>query len=494
MKNEDKIKKIDLVIKKLNDIISDKIINKDYIGALSVIAASASLQNDANQRYVDDFLEKSIVKLSNIMIRVPKCYNSNKNTVLFYDGFGLDLRGMAITYTRAIVKAGFKLIYVIPKGRINNIPHIVKELKGYDVIIEQINTRSYRDGIDALNNIFKANRPQTAFFYTTPEDVIGALVFAAYKGKVNRIQIDLTDHAFWLGRDSVDFAVECREMGASIAVHERRFNKNQIKRLDILTYINRDRDEESLPFDINKERYIFSGGSLYKTFGDKELLYYKTVRHILSHYKDIYFLYAGFGDASEIIRLSTDFPGRVYIVPERTDFFYIMEHCVFYLNTYPMFGGMMMRYAALAGKLPMTLKHEHDSDGLLINQPQLGIEYDEYKEFIIEIDRILLNDSYRLEKEKKMIGSVITEEVFNRNIKTLILNNETEFEFKSIPMLDTKKFRTEFIERFDIRVGIARCIFRRNSRFLIRYFPKLYLIKKMFNLLSLFSLEVYFDD
>lgn len=479
MKNEEKIRNIDIVIEKLRTIISDKIKNKDYIEALAVIAASASLQHDTNQRYVDNFLEKCIIKLSKIVVKVPECYNAENNTVLFYDGFGLDLRGLAITYTRAIAKGGFKLIYVIPKGSKNKIPHIIKELEGYNVVIEQLNTKSYMNGINDLNNIFKFYCPKTAFFYTTPEDVIGALVFAAYEGKVNRIQIDLTDHAFWIGKDSVDYTVECREMGASIAVHERGFDVNQIKRLDILTYVNKDKNEEPLPFDINKERYIFSGGSLYKTLGDKELLFYKTIRHILANYPDILFLYAGFGDSSEIRRLSKEYPGRVFLVPERTDFFHIIEHCVFYLNTYPMFGGMMMRYAALAGKLPMTLKHEHDSDGLLVNQSQLGIEYDSYELFVTEIEKVLSNEEYRSEKEKKLVGSVLTEEVFNKNVKMLILDNDTCFSFEVIPVLDTQKFRMEFIERFDVTIGIARCIFGRKSRFLIRYFPKLYIYKKL---------------
>lgn len=42
-------------------------------------------------------------------------------------------------------------------------------------------------------------------FYTTPNDVAGALVFNRFKDLVTRIQIDLTDHAFWLGINSVDY-------------------------------------------------------------------------------------------------------------------------------------------------------------------------------------------------------------------------------------------------------------------------------------------------
>ena len=55
-----------------------------------------------------------------------------------------------------------------------------------------------------------------------------------------------------------------------------------------------------------------------------------------------------------------------------------MEKCTLYLNTYPMFGGLMMRYAAMAGKIPITLKHGKDADGILIDQSKRKIEYASY--------------------------------------------------------------------------------------------------------------------
>ena len=100
-------------------------------------------------------------------------------------------------------------------------------------------------------------------------------VFDAYKGIVIRSQIDLTDHAYWIGIEAADYFQECRLPGASNALYERGVRDNQILDIDCCLYINRDKDEAPLPFDIENERYIFSGGSLYKTLGDiKEKLLY----------------------------------------------------------------------------------------------------------------------------------------------------------------------------------------------------------------------------
>ena len=50
-----------------------------------------------------------------------------------------------------------------------------------------------------------------------------------------------------------------------------------------------------------------------------------------------------------------------------------------------MFGGMMMKYSALAGKLPITLRHNADSDGLLLNQKQAKIEYDQIDDLLKDV-------------------------------------------------------------------------------------------------------------
>ena len=48
-----------------------------------------------------------------------------------------------------------------------------------------------------------------------------------------------------------------------------------------------------------------------------------------------------------------------------------------------------MKFSALAGKLPITLKHGSDSDGLLLNQEKTQIEYDTYDELINDVDLLI---------------------------------------------------------------------------------------------------------
>ena len=144
------------------------------------------------------------------------------------------------------------------------------------------------------------------------------------------------------------------------------------------------------------------------------------------------------------------YPGRAFLIDERKDFYYLIKHCTLYLNTYPMFGGMMMKYSALAGKLPITLRHNADSDGLLLNQKQAKIEYDQIDDLLKDVDKLLNDEEYLKEREKMLNGTVITEERFVNNVRGVIEEQKTDYEH-SITEIDTTNFQKEFYERFNYK-------------------------------------------
>lgn len=290
-------------------------------------------------------------------------------------------------------------------------------------------------------------------FYTTPSDVSAAIAFSN-NNSTTRFQIDLTDHAYWVGVNAFDYILESREMGASLAIYERGIAMDKIIKLDCVPYINKDMYDATLPLDIYNDKYIFTGGSLYKTLGDKDLLYYKTISYILENFKDIKFLYAGQGDDSEMKKLISAYSGRAFLINERPDFFELIKNSILYVNSYPMFGGLMMRYAALAHKVPITLRHDNDADGILLNQEKLGIEFDNYKDYLDEINKLLSNEDYRKKKEISVYNSVMTETDFNLNLELLIKEHKTKYSFDDIPRFDTSKFRSEYKNRYSKKLYI----------------------------------------
>jgi hypothetical protein len=301
--------------------------------------------------------------------------------------------------------------------------------------------------VNELQSIFLKYRPSDSFLYTTPSDSAGILVFAQLEGKTTRYQINLTDHAFWLGRNSFDYCIEFREYGASVSVNKRGINIAKEILLPCYPFVDKDIKFQGMPFDSSGKKVIFSGGSLYKTIDDKGTYYY-IVSTILKKNKDTIFLYAGSGDDSYLRNLQSKYLNRIYYIKERTDLYQLMRHITIYLNTYPISGGLMMQYAAVAGKIPLTLKNDHDADGALINQDNLEIEYDNANDLINDTCRLLDDEEYRLKREQLLKDSVISEKYFNDQVLMLIGSHRTDFKFLT-PDLNLEKFQTEYRIQFN---------------------------------------------
>lgn len=465
---------VERYIDKLKIIIDRQIYKGNYELALTASRTLASIYYEYNQIYTDAFLENSLLTVRDTVL-VSEEYLPNKTRVFFYDGFGLDLRGWAASYVRAITKLGYHLVYACPAKMKGKIPHILSEVNTQSsTIIYFDDSSAHVERAKQIDSIFKKYTPGTAFFYTTPSDVSATIAFSN-NPSTTRIQVDLTDHAFWIGVNAFDYTLECREMGASLAHYYRGIDLDKIIKIDCAPYIIDEPCNEPLPFDIYEEDYIFTGGALYKTLGDQNLLYYKTISHILNKFADIKFLYAGSGDSSEIDKLKALFPNRVFLIGERSDFFDLVKHCILYINSYPMFGGLMMRYAAIAGKVPITLKHGNDSDGILINQDKLGIEFETYQDYINEIDLLLLDSSYRARKEKMLKDSVYDEELFTSELGKVIKENKSSYQFDAINKLDTTEFRNEYKRRYKKR-DLYKSIASKKNLWAVIYFPKEFIL------------------
>lgn len=465
----DKKDKIKATLDKLKMLSDSSYKRGNYENVLKLTSIYADICYQYNQVYKDEYIEEVLLDVKKRILKNSE-YEPNPNIVLFYDGFGLDLRGWAASYSRALTSLGYSVIYVVSKQSMGKIPHIISELdltKSSVVYLDQ--NMSWINRAKGINSIFLQYKPTSAFFYTNPSDVAAAVAFSNNKSAV-KFQIDLTDHAFWIGINAFDYILESREMGASIAKYYREIPEKKILRLDCVPYLNKDISREPLPFDITREKYIFTGGALYKTLGDIELLYYKTIRHVLERYTEMKFLYVGEGDSSEIKKLQCDYPNRVFLLHERSDFFWIMQNCVIYINSYPMFGGLMMRYAALAHKIPVTLKHNNDSDGLLINQDQLGIEFDSFQDYINEIDLLLDDEQYRKSKEGLVYDSVMNEIEFASSLDMLIQNHSTPYSFDRIEKFDTTEFRKEYEKRFSVKT-VYKLMAKKENIFLFLHFP-----------------------
>lgn len=473
-------KQADILIEKLKGIARKSIKRRNYEKALAAIASCANILYEYNQIYSDDELEDLLLVIGRNVMDISfgnHISEEARKVILFYDGFGLDTRGIALEYVKIIAQNGYRLIYVTTSRAKNKQPTMFKELRTYNIEWIYIDMeKSYLAWINSLAMQFQIFSPSSAFFYTTPYDVAGTVVFNVYKGLIFRYLLDLTDHAFWLGKNAFDICIGGRNFSASIEHFYRGIPKEKLVKLDVSLYINSDIKYEGLPFDTNRYRFIFSGGALYKTLGDTENKFYRIVEHILKEHNDVVFVYAGKGDTTQLDILKSKYKGRVYHFSERSDFYEIMKRCVFYLNTYPMFGGLMMRYAANAGKIPVTLKHNNDSDGILINQKNLGIEYLSFDDLVQDVDRLLTQTRYLKEREEQLKDAVMTEASFSRNVRKLIEEKKTEFIY-DFEWIDTSMFVSEYKKRFNYEKVLLMSVGKRINFSIAINFPWQFLKK-----------------
>lgn len=478
---------------KLKQIIRENV-NKNYEKAMVAIAAFADLSYGWNQFYTDKEIENIVCSISEEMLdgveeviseskteyesSSDKSCNENRvndNTVLFYDGFGLDTRGLAAIYAKALVQLGYKIVWVTTDKAKGKIPTIEKLLKKGHAEIVYINMeKSYTLHVEELSRQFEKYKPARAFFYTTPDDVSAEVVFYHYRNCVKRYQINLTDHAYWLGLNAFDYCLEFRDYGAGITRVKRKVSVEKIVRISYYPLIDKSLDFQGFPFKTEGKKILFSGGSLYKTIGGGNK-FYKIVEQVLNKNKDTLFLYAGCGDDSELKKLAMQFEGRVYHIQERKDLFALMEHVDVYLNTYPMIGGLMTQYAAMAGKPPLILNDtdNQDESGILIDQDGAGIEFDSIERIVNEINHLLSDEKYRKRRGEEIKNRVISEDAFTKMLSD-IMNGKAESRYAKCP--DTEGFQHEYVNRFSKKT-IVDAVAKRKNKSLVFCFPKLFATK-----------------
>ena len=262
------------IVDKLKCGIKSEIKKKNYEAALELILNCANILYQTNLYYVDEDLEGYLKEIANKM-EILSPIEKKTDVIFFYDGFGLNSRGLAQIYIKALCQIK-KVIYITYEDCKENIPDIQNIINKNDGRILYINRsqKKYTEQILQLCSFASEFKPHDFFFYSFPNDVVGVTSLNILEGKVTRYQINLTDHAFWLGARCIDKCIEFRDYGANVSVKYRGISKNIIAKLPFYPIINKDIPFQGFPFRIvNGQKVVFSGGALYKTFGGKNKYY-----------------------------------------------------------------------------------------------------------------------------------------------------------------------------------------------------------------------------
>ncbi len=382
-----------------------------------------------NYKLTDDRLEEITKEISLKYLGKTVVKNVHNDTVLFYDNFGLANRGLANIYVRALEKLGYKIVWVLYAYG-PDINELQEKYKGKENITFRIIPHvPILERMKILRDIIKEVSPQNLFVYTVPNDADGLGVISTLEGDVARYLIDLTDHAFWLGKCAVDWVIGFRNFGYNVAVQYRKIPANKVL---ILPYYPDPRSEcsfEGMPFDTNQYEFVFSGGSPYKIEGDTA--YKEMVEYILNHYTSMRFVYAGSGTNRALEELTREFPNRFFHIEERKDLDEILKRAKFYLSTYPICGGLMTLYALKNQCIPISLCLEEDGmtdlKTCMLEPENANFIFYNQEDLFLEIERLMSDSIYFSKAKEHTLRQIIDEDVFTAQLKCLITNKQTIF-------------------------------------------------------------------
>ena len=444
---------------------------------LTLVNVYSKIAYEYSQFYCDTEIEDSLNKKSSMYFENVVFDNPKQDTIMFFDSFGDDVRGLAAIYLRALIQLNKTLIYVVDERAKDTTPEITKLLAENEVSIVYFSSHcSYCAQVKRITEIVSQYSPGVIFEYIFPDDVAPIFVFNRLT-KVKRYLINLTDHAFWIGLKSFDYCIEFRDFGANVSTQFRGISKEKDLLLPYYPYV-KNTEMRKLPFDIENVRVVVSGGALYKTFSEDNK-YYLIIEYILKKYEDTIFLFIGNGDTSSINSLKNMFPNRVFHMNERDDFYEIIKRSYVYINTYPLIGGLMTQYSAMAGKIPVTLLFEGEKCDVLFKWEELPYISFEFKTIIEEIDKIFTDKAYKKTLETDLNTLVVTETKFNNALEYLVENDKSIYSAHLVPF-NIKEVSKKFLEKlngYDFDEYFSNKITRKRNWRILYLYPVCFLKK-----------------
>lgn len=377
----------------------------DVETSLCQIQLAAELQYIVNDIFKDDRLEALMRCISRQLLGIKGEYKSTNGTILFYDYFGLDNRGLTQQYLDALFQIdNIKIVYVLENETNQKCDNILKLLKKHNSDYYEIAKGSYTDKIIKFSHIIEEIQPSDVFCHVSASSPIPFTVLSAYPS-IRKFLINITDHAFGIGGgDFYDYSFEFREYGAKVSYEKRGFNLNQLL---VLPYYPWQENTvfKGFPASTDGKVVLFSGSYLYK-IDDKENTFFNLVAGILKDNPDTIMFFAGGGDAGKINALIKQhrLEDRFYLLGNRTDIASLFKHIDIYIGTYPLGGGLMSQYAALNSKPILAYKTE-EIEEIVCTKNYKHFVFNNKADLLLEANRLIRNEKYR-EEQSRVFGTL----------------------------------------------------------------------------------------
>jgi len=413
-------------------------LNNDIKTCLNLIELSSQIAYHLNFCYHDSDLEDLLSKISK---RINNCVagNTKENRFVFYDYFGWDNKGLTQQYVNALISWNYEFMFVFentPKE--NSSKHLLKELENYDkaTILYVDNKLSTIEKIQFISNKINEYQPQKAFLHLAPWSVTGVCVWNILQ-HIERYLINLTDHAFWLGTECIDYCIEFRDYGYNISKKLRNIPEQKLLIQPYYPVIN-NVDFQGFPVETENKIVIVSAGVYYKVFSEDDK-FFIMLSKITSQFPEVIIFFAGDGDRKlfKLLLAKYKIEDKVILLGNRSDIAQVISNSDIYLGTYPFGGGLLTQYAAILG-VPVIAYNEIGNDFnrledlLLIKNIKLC--YYSISDLLDELEKLINNKDYRKKQSDKIKTGIIQPDEFNKSLKSLITSNTNINKVEDIPI------------------------------------------------------------
>lgn len=410
--------------------------SKRFGDAIKYIVSAADWSYRFNNIYGDpesEALAKSIseaiVESRNIAFPIPK-------RCVLIDSFLIDNRGLSQQYFRAMKACDMEVLVIYTKADGVIGKDIQKEIQSYDKASILTLSKDF-DFFEQTRQVVKHIAdfsPAYIFLHLIPWDMIALMACHAIKGS-KIYNINLTDHAYWMGASFIDYNLEFRPYGMTISLEKRGLRQEQLIGLPYYPIAPVKVEFTGLPeLPVDAVR-VFTGGALYKMLG-KDDIFFRIMDCVLCVSPNVYIMVAGFNHDNRFDEkcAAMKHGDRVLQIGVRRDIDEVFKRCDIYLGTYPMTGGLMSQYAA-KHKKPIIAYCDKDD---VMNAVEEFVDYygsgfkslSSFDELTVYASKLIHDEAFREEEGNRLHEGMMDEERFKTEFLSLISSGKTSFSWK----------------------------------------------------------------
>lgn len=454
----------------------------DFDRAIRWMAVRSNLLYELNRSLYDELIEDNLEKV--FVSKTNQSLSDNikpTNRIVFVDVVSKDRRGLSNQYVNALIGNDIEFLYITENPSFKQ-TGICQQIQLYDKASYCI-VPSFKKSTDKVRFIYDKiiqYAPSKVLCHLLPWSITMLVALAALPKSIKRININITDHAFWAGVSVMDYNIEFRNHGKDLSVQYRGFQGPQEFVLPYYPYIDSSPFEGFNGIETKDKVVLFFGGALYKIYGEDDF-FLKLIAKVLKTHNNCICVCAGGGDSGHLLSFikKEGLENVWHYIGFRRDIYEVVRHCDILINTYPIGGGLMCQYAAICSKPVIAFAKAKAIEEVLSTSE--NITFLTEKEFLNFIDLLISDKSFREEFGVKLNANLPTPHKFNSSLKRILDNCNSSYSDSSRKVLtemNANEMRTDY--------SCESVLLRNLGLYSIIYYPKIvfWTVKKIADVIA----------